>query len=104
MSNTQGNQRYLTRSFQEDQQIRTPAPGTNPLYRKNAMTTYITRQNEGDPSMSTVYKQTPSNMDYNNMTNWKLEGGIHRKSRKSKKSMKSKKSRKSRKLMKSTRK
>ena len=71
MSNTPGNQRYLTRSFQPDQQIRTPEPGTNPLYRKNANTNYITRQNEGDNSMSTVYKQTPSNMNYNNMTNWK---------------------------------
>jgi|UniRef100_A0A6C0DJ81 hypothetical protein len=99
MSNFPGQQRYLTRSFQPDQQIRTPEPGTNPLFRKNANATYITRPNEGDNSMTTVYKKTPSNMNYNNMDNWKLSGGIHRKSRKSRKS-----GGKSRKLRKSGRK
>jgi hypothetical protein len=71
------------------------------------MSTYITRPNEGDNSMSTVYKNTPSTMDYNNMTNWKLKGGIQRKSMRSKKSRKSRKSRKtgkSRKSRKTTRK
>jgi hypothetical protein len=92
MSNFPGQQRYLTRSFQPDQIIRTPEPGTNPLYRKNANTNYITRPDANNNAFSTVYKQTPSNTNYSVMN----RGYGGRKSRKSRKSRQSRKSRKSR--------
>uniref|UniRef100_A0A6C0JHB3 Uncharacterized protein n=1 Tax=viral metagenome TaxID=1070528 RepID=A0A6C0JHB3_9ZZZZ len=96
MSNFNPQQRYLTRSFVPNQNIRTPEPGTNPFYRQNANTNYITRPNEINSQYSTVYKQQPSNVNYVSM-NRGYGGRKYKKSRKSRKSRKSGKSRKSRK-------
>ena len=85
MSNFPGQQKYLTRSFQPDQQIRTPEPGTNPFYRKDANTNYITRPDANNNANSTVYKQTPSNRNYSAM-NRGYGGKKSKKSRKSRKS------------------
>jgi hypothetical protein len=102
MSNFPGQQRYLTRSFKPDQQIRTPEPGTNPFYRTNANTNYITRPDANNNAYSTVYRQTPSNTNYNAM-NRGYGGKKSRRSRRSRKSRKSMKSRKSAKSRKSRR-
>lgn len=96
MSNFNPQQRYLTRSFVPDQNIRTPEPGTNPYYRQNANTNYITRPNQDNSQNSTVYKQRPSNTNYVSM-NRGYGGRTYRKSRKSRKTRKTRKSRKSRK-------